>query len=94
MRNLIFGLAFVGVPQVSRLIRGTVLSLREMPFIEAGRVIGASDLRIMFVDILPNLLGWDIRGWAAVRINRRHEQAILHRRRQSAALRITLTWIG
>jgi peptide/nickel transport system permease protein len=54
VRNLIFGLAFVGVPQVSRLIRGTVLSLREMPFIEAGRVIGASDLRIMFRHILPN----------------------------------------
>src|SRR5439155_26859885 len=40
VRNLILGLAFVGVPQVSRLIRSTVLSLREMPFIEAGRVIG------------------------------------------------------
>ena len=54
VRNLILGLAFVGVPQVSRLIRGTVLTLREMPFIEASRVVGASDLRIMMRHILPN----------------------------------------
>lgn len=54
VRNLVLSLAIVGVPQVSRLIRGTVLSLREQPFIEAGRVIGASDARIMFRHILPN----------------------------------------
>jgi peptide/nickel transport system permease protein len=53
-RNLILVLGFVGVTQVSRLIRGTVLSLRELPFIEAARVIGARDARIMTRHILPN----------------------------------------
>lgn len=59
VRNLIIEFAIIGTPQVSRLVRGTVLSLREMPFIEAGRVIGASDARLMFRHILPN-------SWAAV----------------------------
>ncbi len=54
VRNLILTLAFVGIPQVSRLIRGTVLALREKPFIEAGRVVGASHARLMFLHILPN----------------------------------------
>jgi peptide/nickel transport system permease protein len=54
VRNLVISLAIVGIPQVSRLIRGTVLALREQPFIEAGRVIGATDARIMFRHILPN----------------------------------------
>ena len=56
VRNLIIALAIVGIPQVSRLIRSTVLALREQPFIEAGRVIGASDARIMFRHILPNTM--------------------------------------
>jgi peptide/nickel transport system permease protein len=54
VRNLVISLAIVGIPQVSRLTRSTVLALRAMPFIEAGRVIGASDVRIMFRHILPN----------------------------------------
>jgi peptide/nickel transport system permease protein len=54
VRNLVISLAIVGIPQVSRLIRSTVLALREQPFIEAGRVIGATDARIMFRHILPN----------------------------------------
>ncbi len=54
VRNLILTLGLIGIPQVSRLVRGTVLQLREMPFIEAGRVIGASDLRLMTRHILPN----------------------------------------
>jgi peptide/nickel transport system permease protein len=53
-RNLILVLGFVGITQVSRLIRGTVLSLRELPFIEAARVLGARDVRIMVQHILPN----------------------------------------
>ncbi len=41
---------------VARIVRGQVLSLREREFIEAARSLGASDPRIMFVDILPNVL--------------------------------------
>lgn len=56
LRNFILALGFVGITQVSRIVRGTVLALREMPFIEAGRVLGASDLRLMVRHILPNTL--------------------------------------
>ena len=40
----------------ARLIRGQVLSLREREFIEAARSLGASNRRIMMVDLLPNLV--------------------------------------
>jgi oligopeptide transport system permease protein len=39
------------------LTRGQVLSAREKEYIEAARTIGASDLRIMFRHILPNIIG-------------------------------------
>ncbi|GAB2655576.1 ABC transporter permease [Kribbella swartbergensis] len=41
---------------VARIVRGQVLSLREREFVEAARSLGAGDARIMFVDVLPNLL--------------------------------------
>ena len=48
-------IAFFSWASVGRIIRGQTLSLREREFVEAARSLGASDLRIMFVDILPNL---------------------------------------
>ncbi len=39
---------------VARLVRAQVLSLREKDFVEAARMVGAGDLRIMFVHLLPN----------------------------------------
>jgi len=41
---------------IGRLVRGQVLSIREKEFIEAARALGAGPWRIMFIDILPNLL--------------------------------------
>jgi peptide/nickel transport system permease protein len=41
---------------VGRIIRGQVLSLREREFVEAARSLGAGDVRIMVVDIFPNLV--------------------------------------
>ncbi len=42
-------------PYVARIVRGLVLSMRGREFIEASRALGASDLRIMLREILPNL---------------------------------------
>lgn len=42
---------------VARVIRGQVISLREKEFIEAGRALGFSNLRIIFKHIVPNVLG-------------------------------------
>ena len=41
----------------ARLVRGTVLSIRSMEYIDASRGLGGSNLRIMLVHILPNSLG-------------------------------------
>jgi peptide/nickel transport system permease protein len=43
-------------PYVARIIRGQVLSLREKEFVEASKSLGASDRRIIFREILPNLV--------------------------------------
>jgi peptide/nickel transport system permease protein len=46
----------VGVTSVQRIVRGVVLSTREQPFVEAARVLGATDLRAMVFHILPNIM--------------------------------------
>src|SRR3954466_13044617 len=43
-------------PYVARIIRGQVLSLREKEFVEASRSLGAGNFRIIFREILPNLV--------------------------------------
>ncbi len=43
--------------QYARLVRGSVLSLREREFILSARAIGVKDWRIIFQHLLPNLLG-------------------------------------
>jgi len=53
---LALGLGFVGVTSVQRIVRGVVLSTREQPYIEAARVIGATDVRTMVFHILPNIM--------------------------------------
>lgn len=54
---LIFLIGFGGFPPLTRVVRGQVLSLRKREFIEAARALGASDLRIMTVELMPNLIG-------------------------------------
>jgi len=49
-------IAFFSFASVGRIVRGQVLSITQKEYIEAARSLGASDLRIMFVDILPNVL--------------------------------------
>jgi peptide/nickel transport system permease protein len=53
---VIFVIALSQWPYIARIIRGQVLSLREKEYIEAARSIGASDGRIIFKEILPNLV--------------------------------------
>ena len=53
---------FVGLGAVSwltraRIVRGQVLSLRQRPFVEASRALGASPLRVLARHIIPNTLG-------------------------------------
>ncbi|WP_457553219.1 ABC transporter permease [Desulfobacula sp.] len=53
---IIFIIAIMRWPSVSRIIRSQTLSLKSRPFIEASRVAGASDFRIIFKHIMPNVL--------------------------------------
>ncbi len=57
LRNAIIALGIATVPDYARLVRGSVLSLRECTFVEAAVVAGASKRRIMFRHIFPNLHG-------------------------------------
>jgi peptide/nickel transport system permease protein len=52
---IIFLIALATWPFMARIVRGLVLSLREREFVDASRAMGASDTRIMFREILPNL---------------------------------------
>lgn len=55
IRVLTLGIAVVATPQISRIVRSTVLQVRELPFVEAADVIGAPHYRIMLSHILPNI---------------------------------------
>jgi peptide/nickel transport system permease protein len=52
--NLMIALGLVYTPRFARLVRSSVLSIREKEYIEAARVTGCSDFTILFVHILPN----------------------------------------
>ena len=54
--NMVLILAFVRWVVYARLARGITLSYRESSFVEAARSIGATDLRIIFRHILPNMV--------------------------------------
>jgi peptide/nickel transport system permease protein len=56
MKISIAVIAFFSWASIARVVRGQTLSLRESEYVQAARAIGAGDLRIMFVEILPNLL--------------------------------------
>jgi len=56
LESIIIVLTLTSWPLVARLIRSQTLSLRERPFTDASRVIGSSNLRIIFSVIVPNLL--------------------------------------
>jgi ABC-type dipeptide/oligopeptide/nickel transport system permease subunit len=54
--DLLFLIGFFNWTYVMRIVRGLVLSLRQSEFVVASRALGASNLRIMFREILPNLV--------------------------------------
>lgn len=53
---IIIVLGLFGWPYLGRLVRGQVLSLREREFVEASESLGASNRRVLFAEILPNLI--------------------------------------
>ncbi len=53
---VIFVITLTTWPYMARIVRGQVLSLREKEFVEAAQSLGASDRRIIFREVLPNLV--------------------------------------
>jgi peptide/nickel transport system permease protein len=56
LSHAIIAVALASWPYLARVVRGSVLSIREMEYVTAGRVIGASGPQIMRRAILPNVL--------------------------------------
>ena len=53
---IIFLITIINWTYIARIVRGLVLSLREREFVDASRALGAGNRRIMFREILPNLV--------------------------------------
>ncbi|OWT73489.1 MULTISPECIES: ABC transporter permease [unclassified Achromobacter] len=56
MGNLIIAIAFTAIAPFARIARAPTLAIKQRDFIEAGRALGYSDLRLMLRHILPNIL--------------------------------------
>lgn len=56
LANLVFAIALTAIAPFARIARAPVLSLKERAFIEAGRALGFSHTRILFVHVLPNIM--------------------------------------
>ena len=54
--NVAMAIGFITIPFANRLIRATVLSLKEEVYVEAARALGASDARVMGRHITPNMM--------------------------------------
>jgi peptide/nickel transport system permease protein len=52
--NLMIAVGISAVPNYARIVRGSVLSIRGMEYVEAARAVGSSDLRIILRHIIPN----------------------------------------
>ena len=56
LQAVIFAIAITRIPFGGRVIRSVALSVREMPYVEAGRASGGSALRIMTLHVLPQCI--------------------------------------
>jgi peptide/nickel transport system permease protein len=56
LRNVVVALAVVYTPRIARIVRGSVLVVRELPYVEAARGLGAPDPTVLRRHVLPNCL--------------------------------------
>ena len=56
IHNLIIAITLTAIAPFARIARAPVLSLKERAFVEAGRALGFSHARVLFVHILPNIV--------------------------------------
>jgi ABC-type dipeptide/oligopeptide/nickel transport system permease subunit len=56
LQNALYAIAIVNIPVFARLVRASVLSLKEQEFVAASRALGASHFHLLFSRILPNAI--------------------------------------
>lgn len=56
LTNAIIAVSIVYIPQYARILRASVLKVRELDYVTAAKVIGASDTRILLTTVLPNCI--------------------------------------
>jgi peptide/nickel transport system permease protein len=56
LNNVIIAVAVFSIPAFARIVRGSTLSVRKLEYIDAMKALGASDFRIIFKHILPNVM--------------------------------------
>ncbi len=57
VENVVIAISIPIIPRAARVIRSSVLSIREMQYVEAARALGLKHLRIAFRHVLPNTIG-------------------------------------
>jgi len=57
MTNVVIAISVPIIPRAARVVRSSVLSIREMQYVEAARALGLRHLRIAFRHIMPNTMG-------------------------------------
>jgi peptide/nickel transport system permease protein len=55
--NVVIALSIATTPHTARIVRASVLVVREMEYVEAARALGASELRVLFRHVLVNVTG-------------------------------------
>lgn len=56
LNNALFAIAFVSIPVYARIVRASVLQVKEQDFVAASRALGASPVAILITHVLPNAL--------------------------------------
>jgi len=56
IRNAVLAIAIIEIPVYARVVRASVLSVKDLDFVVASRALGASNIQILFSRILPNAL--------------------------------------
>jgi peptide/nickel transport system permease protein len=56
LKNAMIAIGIINVPRFARIVRSSVLSIKESEYISAARALGAGDLRIIFKHLLPNAM--------------------------------------
>jgi len=54
--NVVLAMIIIYTPRITRVVRGTVIEVKQQDFVDAARLIGLSDARILAVHIIPNCL--------------------------------------